>query len=95
MEEMALRDQSEWAAKPPAMRFKDAKKDYVNASDFYLNRKLYLATQQCGRGLMKAKVYSGVLRMHSDALKGQWSDISEVLGLKIIELGEECIHQMS
>jgi hypothetical protein len=86
--------ESRWAAKPPATKFKDAKKDTVNASDFELNNKLYLATQQCGGGLTEAKVFSGVLGMHTNALlKGRWSDISEAVGLQIIELGKECTHQ--
>jgi hypothetical protein len=73
------------AAKPPATRFKDLKNNSVNASDFDLNKKLSLAaTQQCGGGgLTKAKVYSGVLGMHMDALKGRWSDISEVVGSRV------------
>jgi hypothetical protein len=85
--------ESRWAAEPPATKFKDAKKDTVNASDFELNNKLYLATQQCGRGLTEAKVFSGELGMHTNALKGRWSDISEAVGLQIIELGKECTHQ--
>jgi hypothetical protein len=62
-----------WAAKPPATKFKHAKADGVDCSDFDLNKKLYLTTQQCGGGLTEAKVYSGILLgMHMNALKGRW-----------------------
>jgi transcription elongation factor Elf1 len=68
--DLTLDLENKWAAKPAAMKFKDAKKDTVNASDFDLNNKLYLATQQCGGGLTEAKVFSGILGMHTNALKG-------------------------
>jgi hypothetical protein len=85
--------ESKWASKPASKHFKDTKKDSVNAADFELNRKLYLATQQCGGGLTEAKVVAGVLGMHTNALKGRWSDISQVVGLQIIEVAKEWIDQ--
>jgi hypothetical protein len=85
--------ETKWESKPPAKHFKDAKVDPVNGSDFDLNNKLYLATQQCGRGLTKAKVFSGVLGMNMNVLRGRWKEILEQIGLNIIEIGEECIRQ--
>jgi hypothetical protein len=38
-------------------------------------------------------VFSGVLGMHTNVLQGRWKEISQQVGLKIIEIGEECIRQ--
>jgi hypothetical protein len=38
-------------------------------------------------------VPAGVIGMHTNALKGQCKDLSELVGLKIIEVGQECILQ--
>jgi hypothetical protein len=44
----------------------------ANGSNFDLSNKLYLTTQQCdGGGLTKAKVFAGVLGMHTNALRGR------------------------
>jgi hypothetical protein len=81
--------EAKWASKPPGKKFKDAKKDAVNGADFQLNKKLYLATQQCGGGRTEAKVFAGLLGLHTSVLKGRWREIADTVGLKIIELGQE------
>jgi hypothetical protein len=43
--------------------------------------------------LTEAKFFSGVLGMHTNVLRGRWKEISEQVGLKIIEIGEECMRQ--
>jgi hypothetical protein len=92
--------ETKWESKPPAKHFEDAKIDPVHGPDFDLNNKLYLVTQQCGGGLTKcgggltkAKEFFGVLGMHTNVLQGHWKEISEQVGLKIMEIGEECIRQ--
>ena len=85
--------EEKWAAKPARKKFKDSKKDIVNAADFDLNNKLYLGTQQCGGGLMEGRVLSGILGLHSNPLKGRWKTIANEIGLKIIELGEDVIEE--
>jgi hypothetical protein len=84
---------TQWASKPPAKHFKDAKVDPVDGSNFDVNNKLYLAIQQCGGGLTETKVFSGVLGMHANVLRERWKEISEQVGFKIIEIGEEGIRQ--
>jgi hypothetical protein len=85
--------EEKWSEKPKSKRFKDAKKDPVNASDFDLNPKLYLTTQQCGGGAQEAKVMAGILGLHTDVLHGRWGGIAETVGLKIIETGEEILEE--
>jgi hypothetical protein len=85
--------EQKWSEKPKSKKFKDAKKDPVNASDFDLNPKLYLATQQCGGGAQEAKVMAGILGLHTDVLHGRWGSIAETVGLKIIETGEEILEE--
>jgi hypothetical protein len=65
--------ETKWESKPPAKHFKDAKIDAVNGSDLHLNNKLYLATQQCGGGLTEAKMFSGVLGMHTNVPSYSWN----------------------
>ncbi len=43
--------------------------------------------------MTEARVFSGVLGMHTNVLRGRWKEISEQVGLQIIEIGEECIRQ--
>ena len=61
--------------------------------DFELNPKLYLATQQCGGGVQEAKVFAGILGLHTNALHGQWGGIAETVGLTIIETGKEILEE--
>jgi hypothetical protein len=81
--------EAKWITKSPALKFKDANQDRVNGTDFQLNNRLYLVTQQCGGGRMEAKVSAGLLGLHTNALKGRWRDIGNNISLKIIELGKE------
>ena len=67
-----------WSEKPQSKRFKDTKKDSVNAMDFELNPKLYLAAQQCGGGVQEAKVVAGILGLHTNALHGRWGGYSGI-----------------
>jgi hypothetical protein len=83
--------EDEWSKKPPGKKFKDSKVHPVNGSDFELNRKLYLATQQNGGGVKEAKTFAGLLGLHSNALAGRWSLVAEKMGLEIIELGKEIL----
>jgi hypothetical protein len=82
-----------WMSKGASVKFKDTQVDRVNSSDFQLNNQLYLATQQCGGGRTEAKFFAGMLGLHTNVLKGRWSDIANKLGLKIIELGKELCHE--
>jgi hypothetical protein len=43
--------------------------------------------------LTEAKVFSRVIGMHTNVLQGCWKEVSDQLGSKIIEIGEECINQ--
>jgi hypothetical protein len=64
-------EKAKWKEKPAAKKFKDSKEDIVNASDFHLNNKLYLAVQQYYGGVLKeAKTIGRLLGLHSNALKG-------------------------
>jgi hypothetical protein len=83
--------QTTWrlASKSPATLFQHERKDTVNGSDFKLNNNLYLATQQCGGGRQEAKVFAGLLGLHTNVLKGQWREMANKVGLKLIQLGKK------
>jgi hypothetical protein len=82
-----------WEKKPEATKFKDHKKDQVNGAKFEINKKIHLATQLCGGGMMETRVMSGLLGLHTNPLRGRWQEIATTIGLKIIELTEEIIEQ--
>jgi hypothetical protein len=65
----------------------------VNSTNFDLNNKMYLATQQCGGGLKEARVFSGVLGLHSNALKEWWQEMATNMGLKILSIGKDIIEE--
>jgi hypothetical protein len=50
-------------------KLKRCKKDPVNTSDFNLNKKLYLTTQQGGGELAEAKVFAGLLGVHEQKIR--------------------------
>jgi hypothetical protein len=85
--------EAKWALKAASKPFKDSKKDTVNAVDFQLNRKLYLATQQCGGGFTEAKVMAGMLGLHNNPLRGRWKEIGNEIGQEIIGLGLDVIEE--
>jgi hypothetical protein len=85
--------EEKWAAKPASKPFKDSKKDTVNAVDFQLNRKLYLATQQCGGGFTEVKVIAGMLGLHNNPLQGRWKQLGNEIGQEIIALGQDVIEE--
>jgi hypothetical protein len=56
--------EAKWSQKSQGKLFKDTKEDPVNASNFDLNKKLYLATHQCGGGLKEASILRLTMRTY-------------------------------
>jgi hypothetical protein len=65
----------------------------VNAGDFEINRRFQLGLQLGGNGRQEGKILAGMLNLNVNPMKNQWTNLQEMLGKMIIEIGEEVLEE--
>ena len=65
----------------------------VNTGDFVLNRRLHLGLQLCGNGRQEGKILAGMLNLNVNPMKHCWTEVQEVLGKVLIQIGNEILEE--
>jgi hypothetical protein len=63
----------------------------VNTGDFVLNRRLMLGLQLCGDGRQEGKILAGMLNLNVNPMKQRWTEVQEILGKVVIQIGVEVL----
>ena len=65
----------------------------VNAGDFEINRWFQLGQQLWGDGRQEGKIIAGVLYLNLNPMKNKWSDVQDLIGKVIIDVGDEILEE--
>jgi hypothetical protein len=65
----------------------------VNAGDFMINRRLQLGLQLSGDGRQEGKIIMGMLNINLNPMKRKWTEVQELIGKVIIDVGNEVLEE--
>jgi hypothetical protein len=65
----------------------------VNSGNFQINRRLQLGLQLCGDGRQDGKILAGMLNLNVWPMQRWWTEVQELVGKFIIQVGEEVLKE--